>query len=101
MTDLTVAKIIGEHLGGLNRVARFTGAKNFVGDDKSLTFSLPGNAKNKINRVTIVLNGKDLYDVRFWRVWGRKLTEISTVTDIYFDMLVDTFETETGLFLSF
>ena len=97
MTELNVAHTILSQLGPT--FSLMTGAKDFVGSSNSLTFRLPKGAKRNINSVKITLNGNDLYDVDFVRIWGTKLTPISRHTDIYFDMLQDLFESETGLFV--
>ena len=98
MSDLTVMKTILEQLGG-NKFVAMTGAKNFVGDGNSLSFRLPGGGfcKNGINAVRITLNGSDLYDVRYMRVRGSKLTTVEEVSDLYFDSLTDSIERVTGL----
>lgn len=98
MSDMTVAKTILEQLGG-GTFLRMTGANGLTGADDSLSFKVP-NAANKINRVTITLNGQDLYDVDFWRLWGTKITEISRHEGIYFDMLRELFTEETKLYLT-
>lgn len=81
MSDLTVAKTILEQLGG-NKFRVMTGAKNLVGTDNSLSFRLPGSGfcKQGINSVKITLNGSDLYDVRYMRVRGSKITTVEEST---------------------
>lgn len=49
-------------LGGKNKLVSMIGAKDFVHSKKGLTFKLPRMA-NKINMITIELNGKDTYDI--------------------------------------
>lgn len=99
MSDLTVAKTILQQLGG-NRFRAMTGAKNFVGDDNSLSFRLPGGGgfcRNNINAVRITLNGLDLYDVVYMRIRGSKVTVVEDVSNLYADMLCENFERVTGL----
>ena len=95
---LDVAQTILTQLGPT--FSLMTGAKDFIGSENSLTFRLPKGAIRDINSVKVTLNGKDLYDVEFVRIWGTKLTPISRHTDIYADMLQDLFESETGLYVT-
>lgn len=65
---MQVAHTILEQLGG-NRFIAMTGAKNFVGDARSIRFSIPGRlAANKANKVVVELDANDLYTVRFYRL---------------------------------
>jgi len=86
-----------KQLGG-NKFLAMTGAKNLSFDDKgTLSFKLPRFAGLKINHVKIELNGKDLYDITFGRIYGLKYTVLNTVNDIYNDMLQSIFTKGTGL----
>lgn len=91
--------IILQQLGGARFVA-MTGAKNFVADSKSgwLMFSIGRGAKNKINKVRVQLNARDLYDITFWRWSPTKLDlkEIETVTDVHVENLREVFTDRTG-----
>jgi len=99
-TDMTVAKTILAQLGGGKFIA-MTGAKNFIGDENSLSFCLrSGMAKNGSNRVKITLDPCDTYTVQFAKYRALKLTPISEHSDIYCDQLVELFERETGLYCS-
>ena len=92
-----IAEIILKQLGG-NRVRAMTGAKTFVAIERGLSFSFP----NKIgpNVVRITLNGRDEYEMEFWKKWGAKLSLVEEVTGVYAEDLVDFFEKHTGLYLS-
>lgn len=110
-----IAETILRQLGG-NRFIAMTGAKNLVSLGNGLMFKFGSGAKNRINRVRITLNGKDLYDVEFLKdkrtldpvlseILGKKKyrTEpmvLSTHNDIYFDMLQELFTRETGFYTS-
>jgi hypothetical protein len=100
MSNLDVAKIILEQLGG-GRFIAMTGARNFVGDATSLTFRLP-KAKDGINAVKITLDPSDTYTVRFFRVGDRRtnyaITDKSVHEDIYADSLQELFTRKTGLY---
>lgn len=94
-----VACIILAQLGGSKFIA-MTGARNFLAlndGNGGMRFNLPRFPGLKINIIEIVLNGSDLYDVKFSRVHGLTLKEISSHTGIYFDQLRELFERETGL----
>lgn len=97
---MTVSKTILAQLGG-NKFIAMTGANNFVGSDDALSGRIPqGLATNKANGFRITLNGKDLYDIRFYRIRGIKLTELEGATDIDVDNLKSIFSNLTGLRLS-
>lgn len=70
--DRNVPKTILDQLGG-NKFVAMTGAKNFVGDGRTLRMTLPRNA-SPANRLYITLNGLDLYDMRFFRQTGGKFS---------------------------
>lgn len=98
-----IANTILNQMGGLNRIAVMTGAKDFLIDGPGVSFKYPGSKHS--NYVKIQLNGNDLYDVEFGKI--RKVKGLPTYKpvesfdDLYFDMLKPTFEQETGLYLSF
>lgn len=93
-----IAKTILTQLGG-NKFIAMTGAKNFVGGERDLTFKLPGKnfAKNDINYVKITLTPADTYDVEYFKTRGLTIKTITKTEGIYFDQLCKDFETETGL----
>ncbi|EEJ5117672.1 TPA: hypothetical protein N2G45_002874 [Salmonella enterica] len=98
-----IATTILNQLGG-NRFIVMTGARQFVAVENGLQLDLPRKAhfvKNGINRIVIRLNGSDLYDLTAMRIVTRNsIPTVSTVsehTDLYCDMLQDTFTDITGL----
>ena len=96
---MIVAQTILEQLGG-RRFAVMTGARNFAGDENSLSFRLPGAGgycREGINYVRISLNGLDLYDVTYSRIRGHKVTTINESAGLYADMLQADIERVTGL----
>ena len=110
MSDLTVANTILSQLGGARFIA-FTGSKNLVGDDNSLSMKLARN-KSKANRLKITLTSMDDYTMEFTRQtnghftrnynWIDGKTEtIKKLTGIYCDQLQDIFEATTGLYTHF
>ena len=93
--DFDIANTISQQLGGNNRISAMTGAKNFVAIKDGLAFKFPRG-----NYITIVLNGKDLYDVTFYKLRGSEKKLIKEYNNIYADMLKETFESQTGLYLT-
>lgn len=87
-------------LGGRNKLVSMLGAKDFVHSKKGLTFKLP-KAANKINMITIELNGKDTYDItlaNFSIKNGYKI--IHKDEDIQAEYIKSIIEMKTGLKLS-
>lgn len=102
-TDNGVAKIILEQLGGRKFIA-MTGAKNFLGDEKSLMFSLPSTrhfVKDGINKVRVTLDPSDTYTVEFMKIGKRQgiphVDTIKRAEGIYHDVLSEVFTRYTGL----
>jgi hypothetical protein len=91
MTDLTVAKIILEQLGG-DRFVAMTGATSFIGTEDSLTFRVGRNPKG-VSHVRVTLASADLYAVTFFHTG--KAPRIGG--DVPCDMLQDVFFEHTGL----
>jgi hypothetical protein len=93
------AQTIYQQLGG-NHFAAMTGARNLVAHDDGLSFKLPSTphyTRQGINYVRIRLNGLDLYDVEYGRIWGLKYKKIRTENDLYADMIEESFRQATGL----
>ena len=105
-----IAETILDQLGG-GRFIVMTGSKNFIADGNTLRMTLARNA-SKANRLDITLNGKDLYDMRFYRytaprystrggqfrTYPEKITEVKTYNDIFCDQLQELFTSVTGLY---
>lgn len=97
MTDMTVSKTILAQLGG-NKFIAMTGAKNFVGGNDSLAFSIPGTmTKNKSNKVRIVLDPSDTYTMTFYKIRGIDFKEVDSVSGVYAEDLQRIFAAKTGL----
>ena len=99
-TDLSVARTILEHLG--KGFALMTGAKDFIGGSKELSFSLPGRpgyVKGGINRVVIRLTPEDLYEAKFFRITKRGINAklVDSKDYIYCEDLARIFREVTGL----
>lgn len=101
-TDNNIATTILDQLGGARRLCGFTSAKDFLDLGNGVQFRIGQNAK-RVNRVVVELAADDTYTVRFLRITKRGLDVkvLAEFAGIYCDMLVELFERETGLFLSF
>ena len=96
MTDLTIANTIRQQLG--NRFVVMTGAKNFLGDARSLSFKIGRNARN-VTHVRITLNVADLYDIEYLSVRGTSVNrnKVQASFGIYAELLAATIGAATGL----
>ncbi len=75
------------------------GAKNLAAGDNYLSFRIGRNSKN-VNYIKIVLNGLDLYDVEYGKIYGMKYTVKSSESNLYFDMLHKSIKSNTGMYTS-
>ena len=100
MADLQVANTILAQLGGRRFIA-MTGAKDFIGGDNFITFSLPaGFAKDGINKIRITLDWTDTYIFEALKVFPGpelKFDTIKKMDYVYADDLEDIFTSVTGL----
>lgn len=97
--DMRVAEEILSQLGG-NRFRVMTGAKNFAGTDNSLRMRI-GRNKTNANYMEVVLNSMDLYDITFAKVTRMgEMKSVKTYDNVYNDMLVEIFESHTGMYTS-
>jgi len=97
-----IAKEIQRQLG--RKAFVMMGAKNLAygtdsKGDESLSFKIGNNSKG-VTHITITLNRKDLYDVKFIKIRGSQYKVTNEEKDIYNDMLKDIIESNTGLYLS-
>ena len=99
MSNLAVANEIIRQLGGAGRLSAMTGAKNFVGSDNSVHFRIGRNSKG-VNVVRITLNAMDTYDVEYGRIRKFDFKVLAKEDGIYNDMLRESFERNTGMYLS-
>lgn len=102
-----IANTIAAQMGGVGTLRMFTGSQ-LIGLQNGLRIQFPNDlsAKKDINRVEIILNDSDLYDVTFSRIHRPKggdmqLDVIDTCEGIFCDMLKSVFEETTGVYLSF
>ena len=88
----TILKQLGDQ-----RFAVMTGAKNFILEARGLSFSIPKN-KSRANRVSIELQGNDLYRVTFGIYRKLEFKPLDVFEDIYNMQLAGLFENYTGLY---
>ena len=93
---MVVAETIRAQLGG--RALYMLGAKDLVGSENALQFTIRGS--RKVSKIRIELTPADTYTVRFYRGRGLNLKEIASVEDVYVDSLHQTIEKHTGLITS-
>lgn len=99
-----IAKTILSQMGGMGKLTAMIGANNFGFEEHagrvSLKFNFKGSRKHNICK--IILDPDDTYTFEFWNLNMRTVTCNKTfeATGIYWDMLIDVFERETGLYLS-
>jgi len=99
-----IANIILRQLGHPGRMKAMIGMSNVIfGDvdgDPYLQFTFKGSRQH--NRCRIILNQSDTYTFQLYQFSAKSATCPLTYeqTDVYNDMLTETFERETGLYLS-
>ncbi len=99
---MNVANTILAQLGG-NKFAAMTGAKNFIGGESMLQFSLPRLALHGINKVRIELTPADTYTVTFYKQGRSPRFELATIRElegVTADALRTAFTATTGLDVS-
>jgi hypothetical protein len=94
MSNLQIANTIRQQLG--NRFIVMTGAKDFVGGERSLSFKIGRNSLG-VNRIVVTLNDRDLYDIDMYAVRGTNAVRKSMLTDIYANELAGYIGDETGM----
>lgn len=91
-----VAKNILDQLGG-RQFKAMTGAKVYA-IDGGVQVHLPSRfAKNDINRVEILENKDDLYDMKFMKISGAQVTTVVEYADVFCEALQSVFKDTTGL----
>ena len=96
--SMSIAEVILQQIGGMNRVVAMTGAYNFVAGSNYLAFKIKNR---RANYIKITLNGKDLYDIEIGRIFGSKYNVVKTYKDVYFDQLIPLLEEGTGMYFRF
>lgn len=84
-----------------NKALVMMGAKNKVYSTKegAITFKIGRNA-GKVTHIKIYLNAKDLYDIKFYRIYGGKSKVLKEYNDLYNNQIHSVIENVTGMYLS-
>jgi len=94
-----VANTIFQQFGG-GRAMAMIGGKAMASGSNKLSIKWPNKTRSKGNVVEITyLPGKDLYDMEFFNSTMRAHKSVKKFKGIYADMLVPTFEKQTGWYL--
>ena len=94
-----IANTIISQLGGLNKLRAMINAKNFATDGEDLQFQFSGS--KIFNMINIKYNSNlDLYNVTLYKFWNLEIKNKKSFDNVYCDMLVNIFESETKLRLS-
>jgi len=94
-----IANEIYRTLGG-NKFRVMTGAKNLTSHEFALSMKI-GRNKTNANFMIVELNGLDLYDITFAKVTKMgEMKSVKTYDNVYNDMLVEIFESHTGMYTS-
>lgn len=96
----TVAQTILAQLGGMNRLTAMVGVELFLDRGNGVSFKFKGSRKANVCQIT--LDASDTYTVKMQKFQPRKLTitDVYESDGIYADQLIDTFEQQTGLYLT-
>ena len=92
-----IANEIYRQLGG-NKFRVMTGAKMMVSTENGIRMRI-GRNKTNANYMEVVLNSMDLYDITFAKVTRMgEMKSVKTYDNVYNDMLVEIFESHTGMY---
>ena len=121
--QLDIANEIIRQMGGSGILKSFVGASDIYATESGVQFRFKGS--KKMNKVVISLTPLDLYDLKFYktakyssgvRIIDGKIVEVKStfearlkksmipvdeIDGVYYDLLVDVFESKTGLYLHF
>jgi hypothetical protein len=95
-----IGLIILQQMGSAARIARMIGA-SFARVENGIGIKWPSRQPSKGNYVEIVLEPSDTYKMTFYNLRGGSKKVVREVDDVYFDMLIDIFEKQTGYYLHF
>jgi hypothetical protein len=97
-----VAATILEQMGGMGKLRMMIGANNFVAHaTPAVGVSFRFKGSRKANYCKVTLTGMDTYNFTLGKIRDYALVPSYELTDVYSDMLMDIFEQETGLYLTF
>lgn len=94
--NMEIAKIIIRQLGG-NKAIAMVGIYNMIAIDNGLQFNFKGS--RKVNKCVIKLDWSDTYTFELWKITKKVCKKVYSLEGVYEDMLIELFESETGLYL--
>ena len=105
-TDMTIANIIAQQIGG--RAFFMLGTNQKIGDERSLAFNVRGARETGVNKIRVTLELDDTYTVEFWKVplgaraivADKRPVLLHSSPGVYADGLHECIEFHTGLALS-
>jgi hypothetical protein len=93
---MNTAQIILSQIKALDPMAMFAwGSKDMIRITDGLKFKTSGMVKWK-GYVEVTLNGRDLYDIDFYKIRDTKLTYTEQATDVFVEDLVRTIDSVVG-----
>ena len=99
-----ITKTMARQMGGFTLLSRMIGVHHFKDDNGTLEIKFPNRGLSP-NYVRVTLDPSDTYSMEFGKLsikdGAKKYSHRQVWTDVYSDMLVDVFESVTGLYLSF
>jgi len=99
-TNINIANVILDQMGGAGRIRCMTGAKQFIAIEKGLQFKFPNRQRSRGNFISVVLDADDTYTVTFRNHTAKASKIVREESGIYWDQLKELFENQTGLRLS-
>jgi hypothetical protein len=95
-----IAQTIIHQLGGSGKLKAMVNARGFIALKSGFQFKFSGS--RKANGCKIIYNsGSDLYTFELWQIYpnSNRFKKVYSLTDVYFDILIELFESYTGLYL--
>ncbi len=93
---MEIAQEILRQLGGPGRLKAMINAKGFLALEDGLRFKhMPG--QDGVNMAEIKLNGRDLYNAKFYKVRGQSAKMVAAEHDIFVEDLAECFRRNAGL----
>jgi len=95
-----IAKTIIAQMGGTGKLSAMVNGRQYLILEAGVQFTFSG--KRGMNKCVVKLTPADTYDMEFWYINARtaKCVKKAEFKGVYNDMLIDLFETTTGLYLS-
>lgn len=100
MEKIQIANTILSQLGG-GQFNLCVGLKNAVALESGVQFQIGRGAKHGINKVRVILNACDLYDVEFWKCGKFEFKCVKSLEGVYAEDLRDIFTDATGFYCTF